>query len=1367
MDSLHRSAGDHPPIRAAVGLGARVMLSTVMLSTVMLAGISVSGVRGQEAAAPLPIDYSQLADASVAERLELTDVQRAEVTRLLDDLAQRLAAAPRDQWPSVRGEIQQQLAAVLTELQRTQFNELRGQTRLRFNFRDQNWTEVLNWFARQADLSLVMDKTPPGNFTYSDTRDYSAGEAIDLLNSVLLTKGYTLIRRDRMLIVAQLGGDLPTDLVPRVTLDELAERGRFEIVSVLFPLGERPADAVMKEVQTLVGPYGKVVALPQTRQLLVIETAGKIQAINTLINSIPDGVMGPGGAGMALSPGAVFRSYPVPGLDGKGVVDTLQRLVGTARMTYDARAEQLSVVDAPQNQQVIAAAVEQMLANARTAAPTRLEIYPVRHEQLSEVSEQVRQLHPSLTLTVDNEADRLLIVASDSQHAAVKDLLEKLETAEQPSDVVVIGYTLEHADAEVVSKALTTWRPQLSVQVDTRDNRLVVGGRAADQPRIAAMIEQLDIPSAQGGRSTLEVYTLKNGSSDVVAELVRKMFPAMEITADRRNRRLMATGSPRDHEKLRQMLERVDQGGPGDRTVETHSTGKHSPTGVRAILQQLVPDAVISADPAGGRVFVWGDAEDQTRVKQIMQQVLQPSAGPVRKVRVFPLNIERISAESALDSLDESLTDNATIEVHEDSNSLIVRADDERLEQIEQALQAIETQLPAPREILTKGYPLQYVDPFDARTAVAELVPRAKLTSDSDSRTILVAGTPAEHDQVAQALKGLDVPRTDQRTLKTYSLAEVADAEGIYESLERAFRFERTARLSFQEETGTIYAYATPAAHQTIQQLINDARQADHGPPQISRVYSLRDADAQNVSESLEALYRRETPRVAVEADRSSNSLVVNATAAQHTKIADTLKQLEGQQRQVEVFALTSVDALTAETAVNQLFQNVPNEVAPQISSDLVNAQLFVRGTTEQVGQIRDLLTKMGEEVPDANGQRGNVRRIPFDGDIDEAMREIERVWPQLRANRIDVVKPGGLRPNSSFGPLSPKKSTRSPLPSPPARSGPPGANIARPRWATIPVGLPADEPSPPNSPVPPDNVAPETETETDADVNGEAVAGADATGVAPGESQAASDKGVESPSITIAPYDGGLTISSSDREALDQLESLLRAMSRPTGAGGSAAGFGVYFLGNISATEVERLLNQLIKQGASTGTGRLSGVSFAAERRLNALIVYGPAKDRRLVEDLLQVLDSQDYANALMLEKPTIVPVRSLEASDVMTILEKVYRSQMTANAAPRAADLPEGLSREVMSLLQQVSAAANSPLLTLSVDANTNSLIVRAPDSLRDEIVEFVRQLEAQAQNAPARRIEVIQLHKTRAQSVQRALERLTNPNARRRQQ
>ena len=61
--------------------------------------------------------------------------------------------------------------------------------KLRFNFRFQKWLDVLEWFADQADLSLVLDAPPPGTFNYSDTKEYTPTEAIDLLNGILLTKG--------------------------------------------------------------------------------------------------------------------------------------------------------------------------------------------------------------------------------------------------------------------------------------------------------------------------------------------------------------------------------------------------------------------------------------------------------------------------------------------------------------------------------------------------------------------------------------------------------------------------------------------------------------------------------------------------------------------------------------------------------------------------------------------------------------------------------------------------------------------------------------------------------------------------------------------------------------------------------------------------------------------------------------------------------------------------------------------------------------------------------------------------------------------------------------------------------------------------
>jgi hypothetical protein len=70
--------------------------------------------------------------------------------------------------------------------------------RLKFSFRLEPWQNVLDWFADQAGLSLLMESVPPGTLNYTDSRSYTPAEALDVMNGVLLTKGYTLVRRGRI-----------------------------------------------------------------------------------------------------------------------------------------------------------------------------------------------------------------------------------------------------------------------------------------------------------------------------------------------------------------------------------------------------------------------------------------------------------------------------------------------------------------------------------------------------------------------------------------------------------------------------------------------------------------------------------------------------------------------------------------------------------------------------------------------------------------------------------------------------------------------------------------------------------------------------------------------------------------------------------------------------------------------------------------------------------------------------------------------------------------------------------------------------------------------------------------------------------------
>ncbi|MCA9132661.1 MAG: hypothetical protein KDA45_05890, partial [Planctomycetales bacterium] len=189
------------------------------------------------------LDVARLVHPEVAQRLSLDDEQRAAIQKLLLERTEKLATtAEEGEKKAIAEDYQARILEVLTAEQQAQFATVQPLQKLMFQFRDMKWEDVLNWFTQQQDLTLVMDRTPGGSFTYSDTRAYSPSEAIDLLNSVLMTRGFTLVRREKMLVVMELSDSIPLELLPRVTLEELDERGRFELVSVLFPLGGRPSD---------------------------------------------------------------------------------------------------------------------------------------------------------------------------------------------------------------------------------------------------------------------------------------------------------------------------------------------------------------------------------------------------------------------------------------------------------------------------------------------------------------------------------------------------------------------------------------------------------------------------------------------------------------------------------------------------------------------------------------------------------------------------------------------------------------------------------------------------------------------------------------------------------------------------------------------------------------------------------------------------------------------------------------------------------------------------------------------------------------------------------------------------------------------
>jgi len=198
-----------------------------------------------------------------------------------------------------------------------------------FNFSETPWEEIARWLAEIGKKSLLVESKPSGTFTYFDNRKYTFGEALDVINSVLLTKGHILLVRNNFLILADLKEGIPPHLVERVDVKDLPKRGRTELVKVLLTLKGLVSDEAKKEFESMSSPYGKIISLPSTNQLLIVDTAQNVQQIVNLIEEL-EGDQGK----------ADLRAFPLKYVSARDIERVIRDLLGLGPKEESATSAQ-------------------------------------------------------------------------------------------------------------------------------------------------------------------------------------------------------------------------------------------------------------------------------------------------------------------------------------------------------------------------------------------------------------------------------------------------------------------------------------------------------------------------------------------------------------------------------------------------------------------------------------------------------------------------------------------------------------------------------------------------------------------------------------------------------------------------------------------------------------------------------------------------------------------------------------------------------------------------------------------------------------------------------------------------------------------
>jgi type II secretory pathway component GspD/PulD (secretin) len=155
--------------------------------------------------------------------------------------------------------------------------------KIKIQFKDEPWPKVLEWIAKLNDATVLIDVPPAGKFTYSDPKEYTPAEALDLIHGALLDRGITLVRTGGLLRTTMLGDDMPWELVPFVPAEFLDRTAPHEIVMTTLPLHSLTGDKVATEIEMFRTPRGRILGNKIANRVIVFDRAGVCLQIRDLL----------------------------------------------------------------------------------------------------------------------------------------------------------------------------------------------------------------------------------------------------------------------------------------------------------------------------------------------------------------------------------------------------------------------------------------------------------------------------------------------------------------------------------------------------------------------------------------------------------------------------------------------------------------------------------------------------------------------------------------------------------------------------------------------------------------------------------------------------------------------------------------------------------------------------------------------------------------------------------------------------------------------------------------------------------------------------------------------------------------------------
>jgi len=450
--------------------------------------------------------------------------------------------------------------------------------------------------------------------------------------------------------------------------------------------------------------------------------------------------------------------------------------------------------------------------------------------------------------------------------------------------------TLEYAGADSIATVIKPFLTKLGKSVVHKEtNTIVLYEADANLEFVAEIIKKLDTPSEN---IAVEVINLKYADCESAAKILQDIFGSQKKTAKNKSAGTAESATATKSENT----EQAENSGTENALIPCEQAEIYAVShanqlvivGTKANIQR-VKDIVAMIDIYGDNMVLevirleYTDAEilAETFQKMFSNNQSKDKNKNIQKENILPERSDRQKSEPQVESEAVPLSPQAYAEVYSigRTNQLIIKASRCVVEELKTLIEKLDTFV----EPTTKNYHFTYVDAAEIYKGLERTLDisdrdsgqnrqgsnrssRGGITLVEKTNSILLTGPPSVHRIMASIIETVDVP-------------------GMYElGMIRVYKIENAD---------------VDEIAKTIQELIEskDTQKDKTGEPKFGQSASAVPATSPAAMGETEEFVPRIEAKVSV--NKSTNSVVVQATTRQHRELEKLIKELDKRRKQV------------------------------------------------------------------------------------------------------------------------------------------------------------------------------------------------------------------------------------------------------------------------------------------------------------------------------------------------------------------------------------------------------------------------------------------------------------------------------------